>query len=124
MQTPDFHDGSLTGIILPEAETLELRCADVNGRRYILRLPQLVSLRADNFREGNIILDASVYESDFPPELIKKVFGEDANGEPAWLAGRIEALREGSWTLLELTSSYGCELLALARGRLSVERCQ
>ena len=118
---PDLHDGSLSGIIVSEAKTLELHCAQVDGRRYVLRLPELVSLRADDFRQGNIILDVKVYESDFPPDLIRSVYGEEGNADPAWLSRELQALRQGPWTLLELRSSYGCHLLALAKGHLLVE---
>jgi hypothetical protein len=118
---PDLHDGSLNGIIVSEGKTLELRCAQADGRRYVLRLPELVSLRADDFRQGNIILGVNIYESDFPADLIKSVYGEDGDADPAWLSREFQTLRQGGWTLLELTSSYGCHLLALARGQLLVE---
>ena len=82
MKMLDLHDGTLTGMLLYGDKVLELRFADVNGRRYVVRLQQLHRLRADNFREGNIIFEANVYDVDFPRELIKKVFGEDSEGEP------------------------------------------
>ena len=80
---PDLHDGSLSGIIVSDANTLELRCAHVDGWRYVVRLPELVSLRADDFRQGNIILDVRVYESDFPRDLTKRVYGEEGDADPA-----------------------------------------
>jgi hypothetical protein len=32
----------------------------------------------------------------------------------------VEEVRVGEWTVVHLTTSYGCELIALAKGRLNV----
>jgi hypothetical protein len=119
--SPDLHDGFLRGVVLGDQEIVELLCSDVDGRRYVLRLPKLMALRADNFLQGNIIFEVNVYTTDFPQDLIKRVYGADGDGEPDWLSARLQEMRDQSWTLLEITSSYGCELLALAKGTLSVE---
>jgi hypothetical protein len=118
---PDLHDGFLRGIVLSEPETVELLCSDVKGHLYTLRLAGLVALRADNFLQGNVIFEVNEYRAEFPRGLIKRVYGEDAESEPDWLSLRVQELSENSWTLLEVTTSYGCELLALARGHLLVE---
>lgn len=121
LRDPDLHDGTLTGIVVQNGHTLELHCFTVDHQRYTLRLPSLVRLRVDNFLQGNIIFELSVHASGFAPELVKKVFGEDGPGEPPWLADELNRLSNGTWTLLELTSSYGCDLLALSEGELIVE---
>src|SRR5258705_13794387 len=110
LMEPDLHDGKLTGILLNGERTVELYCADVMGKKYILRLERLIAFRADSFREGNIIFEVLVHSEDYPRELVKRAFGHDAAGDPPWLESRLQKLTTDRATLVELTSSYGCEL--------------
>lgn len=119
---PDLHDGTLSGIVLTAPKTLSLHCADVDQRQYVLRLSGLVRLRANDFMEGNVIFEVKVHTHDFSPGLVKRVYGESGDAVPEWLPATLLKLSRGEWTLLEITSSYGCHLLALAEGSLDVTR--
>ena len=119
---PDLHDGHLTGIQLVGTRTLELSCSSLDGERYVIRLLGLDRLRVDNFLEGNIIFEIALYEPPFPMSSVKKVFGIEDKDDPDWLKARVAAMADQNWRLLELSSSYGCELLALAHGSLEVNR--
>jgi hypothetical protein len=120
LREPDLHDGTLTGIVLNDLKGVTVYCADVDGRQYVLRLAGLVRLCADHFLEGNIIFEVKVHTQKFSSELIRRVYGEDDNSAPEWLPGVMLNLSHGTWTLLEVTSSYGCHLLALAQGHFEV----
>lgn len=118
---PNLHDGSLTGIML-QAGSLELVCASVEGKRYSLRVGELVRLRADNFLEGNIIFDIRVFMGpDCPRELFRRAYGAITSQEEPALDRKLDEARNEGWTLLSLESSYGCELVALAKRALQIE---
>ncbi len=114
---PDFHDGLLLGIILsPDREELTLLCRRVDGKDFSVVVPQLVKLRADNFFEGNIIYDISIHEgSECPADAVLKIFNYNDDESQKYLGDRVKELVQGKWTLLTLTASYGCELLAMSK---------
>jgi hypothetical protein len=114
LKAPDLHDGQLTGISMGDDETLTLYCSSVGGGSCTLRIPNVTRLRADNFREGNVIFEVNVYEGEECPEaLVGRLYNEGQNGGN--LASHMLEIRQKRWALFELTSSYGCELLALSR---------
>src|SRR5258708_39139478 len=114
LMEPDLHDGTLTGIVLSAPNTVSLYCTDVDKRQFMLRLASLVRLRANDFLEGNVIFEVRVHTHSFSPELVRRVHGNDDDAIPEWLPAMLLKLSAGTWTLLEVTSSYGCDLLALA----------
>jgi len=72
-------------------------------------------LKADNFSEGNIIFEINVYAGhECPAELIQKLQGYTKEKAADLLSGDLMKITAHNWTLVELTSSYGCELLALS----------
>jgi hypothetical protein len=112
---PDFHDGLLEGVTLSPEKTLCLQLRAVSGERWAIYAPNLRRLKADNFCEGNIIFEFNVYSGrDCPEALIKKLQGYSGENASHRLAGDLRQIADENWTLLEITSSYGCELLALS----------
>ena len=122
MRDPDFHDGTLTGIRVVDGSRLELSCATLDKEPYLLSLSGLESLRADNFLQGNIIFEVEVFDAALPLHLVKRVFGIDSDERPAWLEAKLEEMKHGRWLLIEVSSSYGCELVALGRGEIRVDK--
>jgi hypothetical protein len=87
-------------------------------------VPQLIRLRLDRFLQGNIILQVSIREGDqCQPESIKRVWGDDYNDDDAELQRHLpdwaKEIRDNNWTLVEISTSYGCELFALSRSRVN-----
>lgn len=110
----DLHDGYLNGIVVRAENTLVLHCKTADGKTGTLTIPGLVRLRADNFNEGNIIFELSFHRGrECPEDLVKKLKGYDEIRDAETLSRDMKNIEERNWTLLELTSSYGCDLLAL-----------
>jgi hypothetical protein len=112
---PDLHDGFLDGIYVSTDKKLILNCRDVTNRPWVITVPRIRRLKADNFSEGNIIFEVNIYSGqDCPVNLIRKLQGYLNEGSESLLAGDLKIIAENNWTLVEVTSSYGCELLALS----------
>jgi hypothetical protein len=87
-------------------------------------LPALKRLKADNFLQGNIIFEIAVFNSDFPISSVRRAFGLEDEIDPPWLAQQMTEMNKYNWTLFELSSSYGCDLVAIAQGKMRVERIE
>ena len=59
-------------------------------------------------------------ERALPIPLIRQAHGEPGSDDAGRLSKVTERIAAGEWTLLHVTSSYGCELVALGRGSLTV----
>ncbi|MDO9431901.1 MAG: hypothetical protein Q7T84_11440 [Phenylobacterium sp.] len=79
-------------------------------------------LRADEFREGNIICNLEAYSGTQPPRSViesllgapqENVAGEYSEKHRVFIDQMIAHVIEGRLTLVVLTPSYGCELSAL-----------
>jgi hypothetical protein len=117
LRDPGLHDGLLLGIVLsPNGDKLTLLCRDVDGKEFRLTIPELVRLRVDEFMLGNIIFDVSIREGDnCPPESVQRAYSYDDDSARKYLPSRLKEIRDGRWTLVEVGTSYGCELFALSR---------
>jgi len=118
---PEFHDGQLLGFVLsPSDQSLTIFCQTVDKLDYVIRVPSLVRFRGDDFREGNIIFDISIREGRaIPPSAVRKVWSYDDAAADKFLTSRLEEIGRGKWALLEVTSSYGGQLLAISRSAAS-----
>jgi hypothetical protein len=117
---PELHDGLLVGIIMqPDQDELTLLCRQVDGREIRITIPEIVRLRVDNFLQGNIIFSLLIHEGDAcPTPSVRRVYSYDDDDEARrYLSSRIKEIKDGCWTLVEVNTSYGCELLALSRAR-------
>ncbi|WP_156383076.1 hypothetical protein [Rhizobium sp. Root483D2] len=129
LQNPWFHDGGLTGITV-EDDVVKLGLKMVDGQQFSLTLSDTVAFVATDFQLGNIIFDIRLSKcTDITQDRLSALYPSphqsaaerfhDAYGK-AIDEKRAEILI-GKLTLFELTSSYGCEIVALCR-EVSVSR--
>jgi hypothetical protein len=114
---PDLHDGLLVGLVLSPPKSLTLVCKTVDGTDCNVVVTKIEHLRADNFLQGNIIFEICIYEGrNCSLDALKKLYAvkEDQQLDRFLPDAMAKIIRE-RWSLLELGSSYGCELLALSR---------
>jgi hypothetical protein len=117
---PDFHDGLLTGIRVADGRA-DIYCSTVAGQEYIWQLSGVRGLFASSFREGNIIFEVTLHEGELPVNLVKRAFGSEDAGEPPWVSAELARPKHRQGILIEITSSYGCELVALFEDGFRVE---
>jgi len=122
LQSPDLHDGVLTALDLVDEKILRIRARDVRGGKHLIELHGLSLLLADEFRQGNIILDVRFETARAPDEqAIRYLLGEPPAGEPfrskyeSHVRKLIQSIANGELTLVTIGSSYGCSLTALCR---------
>lgn len=114
----NFHDSYLKKIELGE-NTTELLFELVTGKRVRLLLNEVERLLCNGFREGNIILEASIIgDLDRCDSLFSELFDKpavDIEKHQVYLVSLKNRISKGELMLLHLTPSYGCELIALCR---------
>lgn len=117
LTNPNFHDGYLEGIMLEENDKVLLHCKTFDGMQVQIIIPNASLLNADNFRQGNIISDIRVYNSDqYRADLAERGEGFDKQIHKD-IDMRMKKSPERGWSLFELMSSYGCDLLVLFDGK-------
>ena len=117
---PNFHDGYLPGIRVLENKTLQLHLTHVDETRYILRITGLEKLKADNFVEGNIILDMSLYTGEAISEnTLRELYGDPPIDYDNWFKSVQAKVKAENWSYLEIDATYGCELRAIFSKPLS-----
>ena len=117
---PDLHDGKLLGLKITKEKILQLDCIDVFGTNWNILIPKIERLRATNFLEGNIIFEINFYQgSNCPPNLVKELFGYTEDEPNNYFKGSMSDIKKRNLILVEMTSSYGCELLALSSAERS-----
>ena len=106
----EFHDAQFMGIRIIENEVIELEFLKVNGERTILTLHGVTRMRAQDFREGNVVLDVHLSKvSRTARPLVEDLLGAD---DPTVSKVLDHAIQDGL-LILEVNPSYGCSLLAL-----------
>jgi hypothetical protein len=111
---PKFHDARLTGIELHSEHDVRLSIQASARDRYIVALLGVRRLRADEFREGNIILDVTIERgADCDPDLLAELY-DLRDGNP-YVATLLSEVRTNNLALAQLNPSYGCRLLALCK---------
>lgn len=123
LANPSFHDGYVTGL-MAEGGHVVIHLKRVNGERYLLELTEVRYLVANDFREGNIISHIEVI-SGSPPEAsyMSALFADPhlSVQEPylsrhhAFVAKVADQIIAGEMTLIVVTPSYGCDLVALCK---------
>ncbi len=122
---PSFHDGYIVSItVVEKTATLGLRTSE--GAAFELRLLGVEVFRADNFLEGNIVLELEVEQGStskrtyvdarldhlFPPPHPSAASKYHAAHRDR-LATAAERISNGEAALVSLEPTYGCELVAL-----------
>lgn len=115
MIDPDFHDGTVESLDVSGDDYAEIRLRTVSGIQYRANLHGLKYLRCDDFREGNIILDCSVFSNAMPPEgVLRRLFDLNPQDDAEHLRTVARSVSNGDLALLSISPSYGCELTALS----------
>ena len=119
---PTFHDGNLVGLSVSKAAaTLSFVRSD--GVRWLIELEGVRYLKADDFREGNIVYHCRAITKAEPPRGLLEALASGPHELAApeyhekhrlFIDGLAEQVRNGSLTLLIVEPSYGCDLLALS----------
>jgi hypothetical protein len=128
LQNPWFHDGDLTGIAVKD-DVVKLGLKTGDGQQFSMTLSETVAFVATDFQLGNIVFDirlstgtditqdrlSALYPSPYPSaEKFHDAYGKAIDEKR-------EEILIGKLTLFELTSSYGCDIVALCR-EVSVSR--
>lgn len=123
LMKPGFHDGWLTSIAVSEDKTATIGLRRFSGERYLLHLFAVKRLLANEFKEGNIILDMVLANGIEPRDTssFRNIAGEPHPSVVEPVRGRMEAaiaqnLRdvvEGRSVFVQIDASYGCELACL-----------
>lgn len=109
-----FHDGSLDGIVLGDDRDCSLLLRTVDNKRYTLFIRGVRLMRADEFKEGNIILDATEYAADSAPfEAIGKlVYVLNGSEDHPDITRERERMIRSEERVIQISPSYGCALVA------------
>lgn len=123
---PSLHDAEFIGLLeIGKHQNMLLFAQPESTNRIALLLSGVVLLRADNFCEGNIVLDV-VVETGNQPNLLAMRDGleklhefADIKVEQTRISVRsvidkqIAKVQAGEFLILTIAPSYGCELVAL-----------
>ena len=117
MEQPRLHDGFLEGIIVKENKSATLTLRDVTGVQYELELGAVEHLCANDFREGNIILDLMVERGkNCDVSLLRTLLGDKhSESHPGFLVALLQRIEAEDLALVSIDPSYGCSFLALCR---------
>ena len=107
-----FHDGFVNGVLV-EGAVAHVFLATYTGQQFVLAIEGLSGLKLEEFREGNIILDALTRDGD---ELtIADVMELYGYRDEVSALKKLESVRDENLAVLEINPSYGASLLALAK---------
>ena len=119
---PTFHDGNLDGLSVSKAAA-RLSLVRSDGIRWLIKLEGVRYLRADHFREGNIVSRCRAITKADPPREVLEALASGPHELAAtehhekyrlFIDDLAEHVRDGGLTLLIIEPSYGCDLLALS----------
>lgn len=119
---PTFHDGNLTGLTVAKAAAI-LSVVRSDGVEWRIELEGVRYLKADDFREGNIVSSCRAITQADPPRGLLETLARGPHESAAreyhekhqlFIDDLAEQVRQGSLTLLIVEPSYGCELLAIS----------
>lgn len=119
-----LHDATFEGILTAEKDCI-LHFRRIDGVRSEVRLVEVLSLQMDDFREGNIVIHFEITKGEMPRSTIdwERLFpsphpaaAEQYQSAYAdHLKARISEVVSGSLTVVEMTPSYGADLVAACR---------
>ena len=111
---PNFHDGFLDGLLLDKSR-IYIFLRTISGGKYTLILHEMEALRANDFREGNIILDVEFFESNqLDASFVLDVFQySDEHKRRFVMEDWLRAAAQKRLTGVEISASYGGTLLAV-----------
>jgi len=112
--TPSLHDGYLLGLIAPGDQHLLVLMKDTAQVTYCLMLSGVERCRADDFWEGNIILDITIEEGNAVNiEDVADVLAVGA--DDPFLHKTMHRVCTEKLLLVRINPSYGCALVVLCQ---------
>lgn len=110
-----FHDGFVEGFLIRDSQVI-IFLSTREKEAFALIADDVAGMRADNFKEGNIIFDIAVRRgfdmtrSDMDGyDFTTGSLGENKSSET------LERSRKENRVALEISSSYGCNCILTAR---------
>lgn len=121
LRVPNPHDAEIVGLALHDDNgqrelRITLRPEKPANRRFALVLAGLERLRCMDFREGNIVLSVDIVRNRRPyAEALHILLDSAVKPSPASIDRFAREVAVGRLTLVQISPSYGCELVALCR---------
>lgn len=117
-----FHDGKLLGIIVSQARTCVLLTADQKGHHYRIVLSGVIRLRADEFKEGNTILNINVRSGEQvnSGEITRLCDADEQGVSGSFVSNILSRIHSRQLFLFAINPSYGCEFTCVCE-RLAIE---
>ncbi len=113
---PGFHDGSFDGVWISAEGTVHLFVRTEDNKAFNIVLRGVKALKLSNIREGNIILDVGLVDTDqLTASHIASVYEISDVGKDAQITNLLTSARRASLKMLQLWSSYGAEGVVLCR---------
>jgi hypothetical protein len=114
---PNVHDANILGVIMLTQKQLLLPIETVDGLALYIALDDVVCLRVDDFREGNIILDISVL-SGTEVEMKDIAYAHGLESflscqSNSFLEKAIQNFLSRKQYLVQVNPSYGCKLVCI-----------
>jgi hypothetical protein len=117
MNISDLHDSHLIGLSVDREKRGRLLFELAGGRRTTLVLEGVQYLQADNFRQGNIVLDVVIQKgADCDESYLEQLFGKEyLEQNKAFKESLGARIGSGELVLVAIEPSYGCVLVALCK---------
>ena len=117
MSSPNLHDARLLGMFVSDNKIATVLFRSENGQRHELLLKEVEHLVANDFREGNIVLDVEIYDGEsFDSRLISEIYGKNyPHCHPGFESEIRRKVKNDELKLVSVNPSYGCSLLCIAK---------
>lgn len=111
--SPAIHDAQLLGVHIPQTGHLALTLTTVGGKKLSILLTGVERVRATDFRQENIVLDATISKgSDLDAADVAAAYGL-SDCETPFVLKETGRLQESGALLVRLNPSYGCSLVCI-----------
>ena len=111
---PSFHDGFFDGVWIAGEKRVEIFLRTAEKRRYVMVLYGVEALHISNVREGNIVLNLEFVGADQLTEAdMEELYELSEVEKDEQIARLLVSARQSQLTLLQMSSSFGAECVAL-----------
>jgi hypothetical protein len=113
---PDFHDGFFDGVWISAEKTVHLFVRTMDNKQFKIVLGGVKALKLSNIREGNIILDVCLVNTDqLTASHIATAYEISDASKNHQITNLLTSARQANLKMLQLRSSYGAEGVVLCR---------
>lgn len=111
-----IHDGNLFGILMPDPRTLLIMIQTSERSNICLRFSDVERFRMDDFRQGNVILDITVWRgAEVRREDVAYAYGESSEGAP-FLEDAVRRISAEDKLVVQLNPSFGASAVCICGG--------